>query len=512
MRAGTNEGTKTMTLKPSPRCPRRPVFAADLVSFDASISTDPIGGSAQYREYNVPVLFRAGNYPDKRFEISGRELADAVSQFSSVSLDLEHRNSVLDGRLGKLVGLSMNPDGQTVSGLVRIPSWLDNVLTKRSLSIQFDRATKRVKGCALAVDPRIAEANFSKTKSTNQRKVYFMNDKAVLGATPMGAMPLSGAPLQGPALWDWCYTRLKAASDASANKGFLSKSYIKTLAAAMKIVVNNGATKQGESDAGDRGPFASTDRVAYSGGMTPERRRQLLGLTHAGRETLKKQGVVSFATGADNSAISPMDSGLQGKVLWQCLWDQLSKSQDAVEDDGGVFDASYANDIADFMEFCRENGAEDTTEDDDAAMSRCQRALDKNRDSYKRRGGRPSGVVNFANHTSSSQSARSVEQIGVGPDGRPSGNYQANSGLARADGGRAAATQTQSQATAPDPGAPQVESQAYSENGPPPSMTEARRRQLLGMTATGQAVLDDKKLPTTPRRLPGLGNADCMTC
>lgn len=105
-------------------------------------------------------IFEAGDYPDKQFAITPEELAAAAADFKPVPLDLEHRSTVLDGRLGELSGVELSEDGRTLYGSVALPRWLDSLLDegKRKVSCTWDRATKRLQGLALVNQPRITDA------------------------------------------------------------------------------------------------------------------------------------------------------------------------------------------------------------------------------------------------------------------------------------------------------------------------------------------------------------------
>lgn len=108
----------------------------------------------------APKVFEVGNYPDKNFEFSKDDAARAVALFKPVQIDLEHQATVLDGKLGKLVSVSLNPDGVTLSGVVEIPEWLDDTLKGQPIpvSLEFDRQTKQIVKMALTVDPRVRDA------------------------------------------------------------------------------------------------------------------------------------------------------------------------------------------------------------------------------------------------------------------------------------------------------------------------------------------------------------------
>src|SRR5438309_607991 len=78
--------------------------------------------------------------------------------FSKVELDLEHKPTVLSGKLGHLTRVEMSQsDPYLLSGEVRIPKWLDGLLgpEDRKLSAAFCRTSKRIIGCGIVRNPRV---------------------------------------------------------------------------------------------------------------------------------------------------------------------------------------------------------------------------------------------------------------------------------------------------------------------------------------------------------------------
>lgn len=105
-------------------------------------------------------IFEAGNYPDKKFEITEEELAEAAKAFVPVDLDLEHVPTILDGKLGKLEAVVVAKDGRNLIGTARLPKWLDKAIGdgERKVSATWDRVTKRIKKLALVRNPRVSDA------------------------------------------------------------------------------------------------------------------------------------------------------------------------------------------------------------------------------------------------------------------------------------------------------------------------------------------------------------------
>lgn len=112
----------------------------------------------------APVLFRCDDYPDKNFSLSPEEAEfSVIPSFPApgVELDLEHKPTVLSGKLGRLTKVFSSPnDPYLLSGETRIPKWLDALLgpADRKLSVAFDRTTKNIIGCGLVRNPRVSDA------------------------------------------------------------------------------------------------------------------------------------------------------------------------------------------------------------------------------------------------------------------------------------------------------------------------------------------------------------------
>lgn len=106
-------------------------------------------------------IFAAGDYPDKDFSLTPKELRKIVKDFEGpVELDSEHERSIFDGKLGRLVGIESAENGQELHGIVEIPKWLDPILMEAGgkVSAAFDRITKKLVGLALTINPRVPDA------------------------------------------------------------------------------------------------------------------------------------------------------------------------------------------------------------------------------------------------------------------------------------------------------------------------------------------------------------------
>lgn len=106
----------------------------------------------------VGKIFEAGEYPDKGVTYTEDALDEAIEGFTPVDNDLEHRSTILDGKLGQLEKVWRK--GKELFGQVAIPAWLDDLVGTKPIkvSLAWSRATKRIVGNALVLNPRIADA------------------------------------------------------------------------------------------------------------------------------------------------------------------------------------------------------------------------------------------------------------------------------------------------------------------------------------------------------------------
>jgi hypothetical protein len=109
-------------------------------------------------------VFHTGEFPDKGFSLNTDEARAAVSAFSPVNADLEHKNTILDGKLGGLVGVELGADNETLFGTIAEPKWMFDLLgaptpeNPRKVSLTWDKSNKRITGIAHTLNPRIQDA------------------------------------------------------------------------------------------------------------------------------------------------------------------------------------------------------------------------------------------------------------------------------------------------------------------------------------------------------------------
>lgn len=186
----------------------------------------------RYTLKKCDTFFKAGKYPDKDFELREDEIDAVVAGFSkAIDLDSEHKGSIFDGKLGKLIKVEKNADNKTFAGYVAVPDWLESLVPEedQKLSVSFDKATKQIIGCAWTNNPRITEANLA---------ANFMADETANGELPGiedaptpkpgGGGDGEGEDMEGQELLSHICELLKKAR-AKANPKINSQDYIDSL-------------------------------------------------------------------------------------------------------------------------------------------------------------------------------------------------------------------------------------------------------------------------------------------
>ncbi|MBW3635372.1 MAG: hypothetical protein KY445_02755 [Armatimonadetes bacterium] len=130
----------------------------ETVIFSAELAAPPLASNDIVLRRGK--VFEVGEYPDKGFSLTADEARAAVAAFAPCNADLEHKNTVLDGKIGGLVGVEMGADGKTLFGTVAEPKWLSDVLGNepRKVSLTWDKAAKTITGIAHVLNPRITDA------------------------------------------------------------------------------------------------------------------------------------------------------------------------------------------------------------------------------------------------------------------------------------------------------------------------------------------------------------------
>ncbi len=181
----------------------------------------------------APVIFRVGDYRDKDFSMNHEEMTRAVAHFSPVDIDLEHKPSVLDRKLGRIIKVGSDATG-CMFGEAEIPVWLDAILEKdnRKLSATFDRKTKLMTGCSLVRNPRVTDAQlmaafsaFFDAKSVPLDKVEQVSGGPAAGshADPDGKPSADAKDTPAGSMGAWRGMMPKAAYEKIADKDATAK-------------------------------------------------------------------------------------------------------------------------------------------------------------------------------------------------------------------------------------------------------------------------------------------------
>ena len=116
-------------------------------------------------------IFEAGEYPDKDFSLTEQEMTDAAVNFTPVQNDIEHKPSILSGKIGGLRSVSVK--GKELFGTVAIPKWLNDAVGANPIkvSLAWAKDKKRIVGNALVLNPSVSDAQivaaFSASNNVN---------------------------------------------------------------------------------------------------------------------------------------------------------------------------------------------------------------------------------------------------------------------------------------------------------------------------------------------------------
>lgn len=115
-------------------------------------------------------IFEVGEYQDRNFALTEQEADDAIAAFSPVNNDLEHKSTILDGKLGRLESVWRH--GKDIMGKVAVPKWLNEVVGTDPIktSLAWNIASKRIVGNGLVLHPRVKDAQLiaAFSAATNQ--------------------------------------------------------------------------------------------------------------------------------------------------------------------------------------------------------------------------------------------------------------------------------------------------------------------------------------------------------
>lgn len=150
-------GTK-VTLGDPVQVVKRTLYEPLVVTSEFSMDDAEVTFSDDGMVLRTGKVFEAGEYPDKNFSITEEELAQVPATFSPVSNDLEHKPTILSGKVGQL--RSVVAKGKELYGTVAIPKWLNDTIGSNPLkvSLAWTRDSKRIVGNALVLNPRVPDA------------------------------------------------------------------------------------------------------------------------------------------------------------------------------------------------------------------------------------------------------------------------------------------------------------------------------------------------------------------
>lgn len=112
------------------------------------------------QELRTGKIFQAGDYPERQFRLTEREMAELVNSFEPVPLMVEHGPTPFDGRLGVLESVFQH--GPELFGRFRIPAWLSAVFGGQPMKVSLAFGPrKEIIEASLVRSPAIPDAAFS---------------------------------------------------------------------------------------------------------------------------------------------------------------------------------------------------------------------------------------------------------------------------------------------------------------------------------------------------------------
>lgn len=116
-------------------------------------------------------LFRAGDYPDKKYKATTADLDSIVGATrqtgGSPPLDLHHADTDETFDLGSVPADSVRRDGDWIVGQVEVEQSDLPRFKQRGLSVVIDRATKAISKVTVTGRPRVAGAGFEQTTESD---------------------------------------------------------------------------------------------------------------------------------------------------------------------------------------------------------------------------------------------------------------------------------------------------------------------------------------------------------
>lgn len=126
----------------------------------SAFALDGEAGSDDEFVYRSGLVFRCGDYPDKKFALTPEEARAAVGAFTGCQIVDTHLPSVFNGKLGEVLAVDLAEDGETLVAAAALPRWLADVLGDEPLrvSTEWNRQRKTLDALALVPNPRVSDA------------------------------------------------------------------------------------------------------------------------------------------------------------------------------------------------------------------------------------------------------------------------------------------------------------------------------------------------------------------
>ncbi len=124
------------------------------VQFSATLS------STQNSTIRRGKIFDIRAFRDRGLTVSPSDVRNACANFQPVPLDIGHRESIFDNKLGKLQSVEYDEATGEIHGVVVEESWLSEVLgdAARRCSITWNIIGKKITGLAYTLSPHVADA------------------------------------------------------------------------------------------------------------------------------------------------------------------------------------------------------------------------------------------------------------------------------------------------------------------------------------------------------------------
>jgi hypothetical protein len=240
-------------------------FSADEVTINFALdaaNVETVDGK-NYVRRKAPLVFKCGEYKDKNFSMNVQEGQNAVSNFKPVNFGVQHLRKVgiptiLDGKLGKLDKLTLNPQTGEFSGEALIPEWLDQLMIadggQYPISAGWNPKTKLLDHCDFVTNPRIDGAALTAAFSASPFFDQNMSTPVQAPTPRQGVSEGMDAVQHGAKLWNKIGGYVKASlEDSRRHPNTYKDSYIRDLEKVLKMCERNSTGGQYEPTTDDAG-------------------------------------------------------------------------------------------------------------------------------------------------------------------------------------------------------------------------------------------------------------------